>query len=347
MKQQLDEINILRAIACLAVIFIHTSAEPVASLQSGSIHLTVFSLMNRTLQFAVPGFIFISGFVLFYKYGNKKFHFFSFVKKRLSAILIPYFIWTVIYYAVFIKAGYYSFSFNFFLKKLFLADMIYHLYFILLINQFYIIFGVLLYFYKKISPHLILGCLAFVNVLFLKFGYFQYADRFFMQYIFFFGLGCYISIYYQAFKVKLAGVKKYLFLVYVVVNSYFVYQFYQYYVLKEPISGFIISLTWLVHASISIIFVYYIALFINNKNYKIKGILDKISQNSYYIYLSHPFALMLSHKILVKLGYNSITGRFFLNSFIVCATIIPLSILYGSYREKLKIIKKSKINSVC
>ena len=70
MKNRLEEIDVFRALSCLAVIVIHTSAGPVSSLRPGSFPLMVIILINSAARFAVPGFVFLSGFSLTFSDGN-------------------------------------------------------------------------------------------------------------------------------------------------------------------------------------------------------------------------------------------------------------------------------------
>jgi len=337
MKEKIEEIKYLRVIGSLAVILIHTSADPVTQLTEGSIHILFFTLINRTLQFAVPLFIFISGFVLYYNYQHKQeFGYYNFIKKRLSGILIPYCVWTLIYYGFFIMAGYYTFSWEFFLRKLMLADMVYHLYFVLLIVQFYILFGVFLNLFRRFDNNLLLGLILIVNILFMKFIYFRYVDRFFLQYVFFFAMGCYFAGNRLTVKNYIESQKGYLLLVYLLIVGYFANQFYQYQVLKMEIDGFTIKLTWLFFNIISILFVYGLTVFYQTDNSTIRKIVNQIDMSSYNIYLMHPLILLVSQRFLKIIGYHSITGNFFINTLVIVITVIPFAILYEYFKRELK-----------
>jgi len=337
MKEKIEEIKYLRVIGCLAVILIHTSAEPVTQLAKGSMHLAAFSLLNRALQFAVPLFIFISGFVLYYNYQARPgFSYGEFLKKRLSGVLLPYGGWTLVYYFFFIAAGYYTFSWPFLLKKLLLADMVYHLYFVLLIVQFYILFGVFLYLFKKVNNKLLLSGILVINILFLQLFYFPYVDRFFLQYVVFFALGCYFAGQRAQVKDFLKSRKYYLFVFYLLIVGYFTAQFYQYQVLKVVMDSFTIKLTWLFFNIISIIFVYYLAISFQTDNNRLKKIISQIDAASFHIYLAHPLALMVSQRVLKLSGFYSLTGSFLINTLVVILTVIPFSILYGHLKKKVK-----------
>ncbi|MFZ5942952.1 MAG: acyltransferase [Bacillota bacterium] len=335
MRAKLEEVNILRALGAAAVILIHTSAEPVVALEKGSFLLVLFSVLNRAMQFAVPAFIFISGFVLTVAYQEKKLIFLPFLHKRLAAVLGPYIFWSIAYYLFFIYAGFYTFSWNFFLKKLFLGDMVYHLYFVALIVQFYFIFIILRLAFNRFNNNKTLFLIFIFNLIFFKWGQFKYADRFFMQYIFFFALGCYLARYFPYLKQIMSKTRFYLLLTFVGINTFFIWQFYQYHVLHVSMSGLLIKTTWVVFSSVSILFYFYLAILINDRDLVIKRFLQSIGDSSYYIYLSHPLVLIVSQKIYSKLGFISITGGFLFNTLFIILTVIPASILYIRWRERV------------
>ncbi|SNS09473.1 Surface polysaccharide O-acyltransferase, integral membrane enzyme [Anaerovirgula multivorans] len=343
MKKQINEANILRGIACLAVVLVHISAIPVSTLQSDSIHMKIFSLLNRSVKFTTPTFIFLSGLTMFYSYKDKTFHYFSFLKKRFSATLIPYFLWSLIYYKYFIDQGYYIFSWDFLIENLLLADMSYHLYFILTILQFYLLFGVFLYIFKRFNHNYILIFLLAISIFTVKYVRFPYADRFFARYAFYFGLGCYTAMYIDIIREKLLKYKYLITAGYISISCYYGYQFYQYYGLERSIDNFTIELTWFSFCLIAIMFYSLVAYQIATKeNSVLYGALKKISKASYYIYLSHPLAIFVSEKFLTNLGMLSITRRFLLNIIIVYGMVVPLAVLYSSLKYKLTQYFKSR-----
>lgn len=335
MKKTIDEIFVLRGIACLSVILVHLSADPVVSLRESFV-LMGFTVLNRAVKFTTPAFIFISGLILFYVYKDRDFKYLPFIKKRLSTILIPYFIWTVIYYGYYIYVWNYPFSLKFFLENLLLAKMSFHLYFILTITQFYLLFGVFRFLFKRYNSHLVIALSAIANVLFLKYVNFQYEDRFFMQYLFFFSLGCYVATHLDVFKGLLKKWKYAVITLHIGIVLYYAYQFYQYQVKKIPVDGFTAIMTWFVFCAISIISLYYISMMITERSKPLFKGLKEVSNASYYIYLSHPLMLDISNKILNRFGIISTSMRFLLNGVIVVSVVLTLAISYSRLKGKLK-----------
>ena len=338
---ELKEIYILRAIACLSVILVHISAIPVASMESSNPILGVFILLNRATKYTTATFIFISGFVFFYRYHKHKFHYSTFLKKRFKNTLLPYVIWTILYYLYFIYEGYYTFSIRFLLDNFLLANMSYHLYFILTISQFYLLFGIFLKLFKRYNSHFLLLVFLIVNLLSLYFNKMQYADRFFTTYIFFFALGCYIARYYTTVKKLLNRFKTVLLFMYLSITLYDSYSFYNYYKLGKAINVYTVALTWFLFSLISIIFLLAISNYYQSKTEH--WVFKRISVSSYYIYLSHPFVLMLSNKLLDNVGIYSHSLRFIINIVIVYSATLFLCFNYTILKEKAFINSKIPI----
>lgn len=148
-KEKLLALDFVRAFAILAVVTIHVTADATVQLQSGSTAWQGYVALNKLSNFAVPVFLFLSGLVLFYRYdgdwGAKQAA--VFYGRRLRQILIPYLLWSFFYYV-------YNQGFNGlaairvdlsdFASKLLWAETSYHLYYIVIIVQFYILFPLLM-----------------------------------------------------------------------------------------------------------------------------------------------------------------------------------------------------------
>jgi peptidoglycan/LPS O-acetylase OafA/YrhL len=76
------DIQILRAVAIMAVVLIHTCPDGICQVWC-----------RPFINFAVALFLFLSGYLTKTSYDNWK----SFFKRRVTRVLIPYLIWTIIY----------------------------------------------------------------------------------------------------------------------------------------------------------------------------------------------------------------------------------------------------------
>lgn len=214
MNSRLQEFDILRVMAAFAVIAIHITA--------GYAALTALGYtLNQLVRFAVPMFIIISGFLLYYidiVNGFKSVS--SFYRKRFGHVLWPYFIWTVIYFAVgLIISGGYTGILNLLLqllKHLLWGTACYHLYFLVIVFQLYILYPLLRICISK-QPHItvtvaFLMTLATQTVLYLNMmNKLPLPDNWqslylvaFPVWIFYFALGMYAALYLQKVKAILA-----------------------------------------------------------------------------------------------------------------------------------------------
>ncbi|NOV00885.1 acyltransferase [Paenibacillus planticolens] len=146
-RPKLPEIDLVRAIAIIAVVLIHsTSGATQLSLGSGS--QAVFFMLNKASLFTVPLFIWISGVVLFYTYYDRWEPGMSrvFWTKRLRRILIPYVLCSLFYYLYnqFMFHGNIQFDVIYFIKLLISGNASYHLYYMVIIVQFYLLFPLLI-----------------------------------------------------------------------------------------------------------------------------------------------------------------------------------------------------------
>ena len=179
--------DIMRTLACLSVIYRHISGEFLFRFNSGEMGQKIVLFSNRMILMSVPVFIFVAGIVILYKkenIGNLK----TFYKKKFHSIIPVYVIFSVFYYflnhIVYQKYLYQQInvSVSGLFQSVLLGDSLYHLYFIPLIAQLYILAPLLTLAVKKMSSA-VLSISFLVNFLFIKYANFPYSDRFFLRYI--------------------------------------------------------------------------------------------------------------------------------------------------------------------
>lgn len=174
------------------------------------------------IRFAVPLFVFITGVVLFYNY-DRSFQYGRFLKRRGKQVVLPYLFWTVFYYIwVSLRSGDAVFiHWKDLLHVLELAltgKASYHLWFMVMIIPFYLLFPVFRLFLsgKRPAPMNLAVTLAFLaaNLFLLEAlakGVFQsdqpilntlyrYLDRNFLFWTFYFVLGGLVGLYYERWK---------------------------------------------------------------------------------------------------------------------------------------------------
>ena len=94
--QNIDWISNLKLIALYAVIVLHCSSPLLA--QFGKVAVgdwLTADIFNALTRFAVPAFVMITGALLL----HKEYEIGSFLKKRLSRVVIPFLFWSLVYIA--------------------------------------------------------------------------------------------------------------------------------------------------------------------------------------------------------------------------------------------------------
>lgn len=209
-KNQLFDIYLLRALGCILVVLVHVSAVYYYE-HDGWDDVTFF--INQISRFGTPLFSLISGFLLFLQVRNRGFDFKRFLTSRFTKIFIPFVIWSLFYFVLM----YYYEGVNPLLlgKKRFIIDFVfgnafYHLYFMSIVFQFYLVFPLLRFIQSKLVwIFALLGSIA-VNYYFLNYytpGSFEgiwrivFSQRAFLpNWIFYFIFGGFLSFHWDYLK---------------------------------------------------------------------------------------------------------------------------------------------------
>lgn len=147
--KKIEELDLARVVAMLSVIMIHvTSTYIYYDSKYMILNMNIAYILNQISRFSVPLFILLSGTTLGLSAafnGTSKFY-----KKRLIKIGLPYFFWFTIYYLYNHHSNLQEvFSNGFmsipsYIRSLFLGQSAPHLYFIIIIFQFYLLYPLLI-----------------------------------------------------------------------------------------------------------------------------------------------------------------------------------------------------------
>lgn len=163
-----EDVNKLKGLAIIAVVLIHVINLYAAYTQH-------FVIADQILRFSVPLFTALSGLALAKKYATKL-DLKDFFSRRLFKLLPLYILWSAVYWLV-TRQG---FPFE------------YHLYFVPMIFQAYLLFPIILPIVKK-APWVALSASAILQIL-----YFQHATEtsyiWFAAWQFYFVLGIFLAI---------------------------------------------------------------------------------------------------------------------------------------------------------
>lgn len=105
----------------------------------------MLAILLMLAKFAVPLFIFITGMVLFYNTGES-FHYGSFMRKRVMDVIVPYVVWSLLYFML-TPQNWTGFGWRQIPDlglKLITGKMASHFWYIIMLIQFYLFFPLFL-----------------------------------------------------------------------------------------------------------------------------------------------------------------------------------------------------------
>ncbi len=337
-KTRLVAIEYIRGISMMGVIGIHVGSQYWEN-PSANIHL--MALFEAVTRFSVPIFFFISAFGLFYNLNlNAPFDYISFMKRRFRTVLIPYLVWSMLYFipdSFIYHTGIPQVSQ--FLHMLFFGLAKYHLYFLVIMLWFYMLMPLWIWMvrhgnWKNMSALLIFQ-VAFdyfssFNVPFNVYIYDLPDDSLLkpllmlrlnywvLHYIFIFILGGILATHIDKFKdfmqkrklqitsffcLSLAGMIGYYY--YVIYSSG--YASASVAVKQDIVLAAINTAHQLCPAGIfytigSSIFFFMIFTYVEYPNW-LRQIFSLLGKHSYFVYLAHPFAITLLTYLLHRSEY--------------------------------------------
>lgn len=207
-----DEVDILRGFAILAVILIHVCGTVTQVSSLNALVITNFFIAIFSFAFAVPLFVFVSGFSLSNKYYGS-FSYSRFLRKRLNFIIPPYIIFSIFYSIV--SNGFNSMSsLHTTLNILLTQNYNGFLWFIPLIIQFYLLYPPIIraydYFNHVSKLKLLFGLAIAMQMLWniITFGQPIGASIPFISHLLYFLLGIYTARNYEWVKLNILNIKK-------------------------------------------------------------------------------------------------------------------------------------------
>jgi peptidoglycan/LPS O-acetylase OafA/YrhL len=298
----------------------------------GLADLTVFSLQKGLVvvftAFTSLGayhFLFISGVVLYNKY-SEGFSLSTFYKKRFSSVLPPYLVWSTFYYfypllilpvysALFRNPTNFFSNLNLSGYLAGLAVGIDHLWFIVLIMQFYLLYPLLVRMYNRFctkNPIYVLSLLLLVQVVFnCLFATTTHSNVFFLSAIFYFIFGFFIAEHYGTLKQKIVKASlKGISLVVVLSTICYAVVFYHAIAPWLNTSASYVPYFWLYQITgpfycLLLIFFYLrITLGLGEPDRAITHYLEKIGEDSFGIYLTHFFFIVAFAFALTMVGVS-------------------------------------------
>jgi peptidoglycan/LPS O-acetylase OafA/YrhL len=208
-RAKLTEIDIVRGIAIIGVIMVHSTSSAIANMMGDNLY-GVYNFLNIFFKIGTTSFIFLSSFVLFYNYYPKPLtiaRFTKFYRNRLLYIIVPYLLFSTIYFLLQWQQSGSVWDaqrmLSSFGNKILTGKAYTHLYFVFISIQLYVLFPIILFLFQRFrwlaASAIVVGIALQWGFLLWNREYWQVTNRgswsptYFGQYF----LGAWLGIYFD------------------------------------------------------------------------------------------------------------------------------------------------------
>lgn len=310
-RQWLGEIEISRGLAILAVLLIHITGLPVREFPPGSPAYLFYVLINRGCQFAVPLFLMISALVLAHRCGGEQLDRRAFYLSRGRQVVVPYLVWTTIAlgFRFLVLGETVPRSVNPWAFWYLCGKGYFHLYFLVIIIQFYLLFPLLQSAWRRCRPGFgtALAVFAAAQVAFYWlnrlciYEHFPYPGSILFSYIFPIGIGFWLggnvprwAAWWRACRWGIAAAAALAGAVYIRLSLLSLS--------GQAINTFAFQTAWQIYVTALGILVIFLSRRLLRSTtaeaaLRLRG-LRAVSRDSFGIYLMHPFILFFWQKLI-------------------------------------------------
>lgn len=332
-EKRMFELSSMNIALCLMVIFIHVSSEPVMRYQISSLPYAVVCIAQRGASFVVQGFLFLGGLKLTKSRRDTPYP--SFLWDRFRRILVPYILWTVLYYAFFVHIGWMRSSGGDLVHYLLTGTVASPFYFVILITQFYLLAPLWQYLTDRWQPATL--CLAGLLLMLLSKQFlpaimgeldvqFAYYDRIFPNYLFYWLAGCAAGKHYDEFHRWVCNHGTLIVLAFAVMFCGAVLPFYWYTV--HGGGGVWLDSAHVFYCIAAILLLYRICCALPVPRGKAAAFWETLDHATYHIYLTHCLLLQEVNIRMSAMGLTSITVRYGIRIAVVYVVAIALCMGY-------------------
>lgn len=149
-KQRIEALDLFRGVAAMAAVGIHTLQLILNHTRVHSPLWTVAGVLNRLLLFAVPSFLLLTTILLTRKL-LKDYNLKEYYQKRIHTALAPYLLWSIVYTLLASRIDP-KFSWHEATTRVLTGKSYYHLYFLGVILQLYIVLPLLVPLFRRRPP---------------------------------------------------------------------------------------------------------------------------------------------------------------------------------------------------
>ena len=371
-REIIPELYVLRGLALLGIVFQHALGVYIRRENIPFADAAMIGMFFNLVKFAVPAFVFAAGMALFYNH-YKKLNYPLFISKRILEILLPYVLWTAIYsvynHGIPTISPAWLVDFG---KNVMLGTGEYHLWFVVLIFQFYLFYPLILALFKlfraggEFMQYLTVGLLTMLFTVlmwfsssyiplhdyhfgsrFLQAYLVEYRDRSFIYFLFYFimgGIAGVSLIRWREFAERAAGWNSFIFANLYILIGYELIK-------SAPWGGVDLNYSTSLKPSMffytvsAIILIYGLSMVIARHSSLFYQALEQIGRLSYGIYLAHALVLVYAVKAVDRVLPTGQALWLSVLAFILCilvswATVFLISlipgcgILIGPHRKK-------------
>jgi peptidoglycan/LPS O-acetylase OafA/YrhL len=349
----LPEFQYFRAFAILEIIACHvTGFQDSVFFYIPSPQREILKIVTDATGLAVSQFVFISGFVLYNKYKGD-FSVRMFFKKRVSSVLWPYLIFSTFYFfypVVFAPLAPASFSHLAGLVSLSgiqllgayllgLVTGIAQMWFILLILQLYVLYPFIVKAYHRASKHqnVVVGALAMLLIVQIVYTWISIVVPHyviepnelrvpFISQIFYFVLAIFACDHYDSIKNKIATIKLPPLTIFVALATACYGVVYNLALLTQSSPVVYVLLYVIVQAAYALLLIVFflkICILWREPHSLVTRWMERIGEDSFGIYLTHTFYVVVFGGLLIILGLGVADLLFY--------PIVFVSVLIASY----------------
>lgn len=345
-RAKLHELDLVRAIAIIGVLLVHSTSFATLYMKDTSVY-GAYNFLNIFFKIGTTTFILLSSFVLFYNYYSRPLtldRFKNFYRKRFAYIVIPYILFSALYFTIRWYQNGKAWDVSAMLPDLW-SDIITgkaytHLYFVFINIQLYLLFPILLFLFQRyrwLAASAVLLGVALQWAFFLyNREYWQVANRgswspsYFGHYF----LGAWLGIYFDKIKSWLIITKEnatrsriaawiVLWGAWIAFGASYVTIYYNARLHGTRYTQLTYDLLWDGHTMITPLILMQVAFLIGNRTNSswLIGRLRHLGVASFGVYLFHPLVLMVYRKFPVQGGSTIIHHLWYAGGF-ACALLI-------------------------